>query len=172
MPAIIKLSPDATVTFTVTANDVDPPTDPFVQFELPDGRIVSFQSEKMNVYLNCRDLILVIECVSLVSQRIYLFVSKIQFQVLNSKCGPVQETMYAPPDTLMAGSTFQTDYTFTEDLVGEQTVRIQITNHVSLETAMTSATFMRQVEGLEVSSFHFYFNNSSFVRVITSLYLK
>ena len=44
MPAIIKLSPDATVTLTVTANDVNPPTDPFVQFELPDGRIVSFQS--------------------------------------------------------------------------------------------------------------------------------
>ena len=43
MPAIIKLSPDATVTLTVTANDVNPPTDPFVQFELPDGRIVSFQ---------------------------------------------------------------------------------------------------------------------------------
>ena len=44
MPAIIKLSPDATVALTVTANDVNPPTDPFVQFELPDGRIVSFQS--------------------------------------------------------------------------------------------------------------------------------
>ena len=69
----------------------------------------------------------------------------------------MQETLYAPPDTLMAGNSFQTDYTFTEDLVGEQTVRIQITNHVSLETAMTSATFMRQVEGLAVSSFHFHF---------------
>ena len=82
--------------------------------------------------------------------------------------------MYAPPDTLMAGNSFQTDYAFTEDLVGEQTMSIQITNHVSLETAMTSATFMRQVEGLEVSSCHFLIyiiNNNSVLRLITKIYI-
>ena len=57
---IVTLSPQGTATLTVTANNVNPPTDPFVGFELPDGRAVSFKSFKISMTFNGDNISLLI----------------------------------------------------------------------------------------------------------------
>ena len=66
----------------------------------------------------------------------------------------------------MAGSAYEKRYTFNPDVVGDQIIKINISNKISVEEAQTTTIFMREVSDLQVSLRYFFHMRSMLAYLI------